>query len=72
MDDTLIAILAQIGLSEDEIAVAQRLYNAGQSKELQKYLRVCRSELMDQLHTTQQKVDILDYLIRQTKGGALS
>ncbi len=69
MNDTLTAILSDIGLSEDEIAVAQRLDKAGRSDDLQKYLRLCRCDLMDDLHRSQKKVDNLDYLIRTIKGG---
>ncbi len=69
MNETLTAILSDIGLSEDEIKVAQRLDKAGRSDDLQKYLRLCRCDLMDDLHRSQKKVDNLDYLIRTIKGG---
>ena len=69
MNETLTAILSDIGLSEDEIAVAQRRDKAGRSDDLQKYLRLCRCDLMDDLHRSQKKVDNLDYLIRTIKGG---
>lgn len=69
MNETLTAILSDIGLSEDEIKVAQRLDKAGRSDDLQKYLRLCRCDLMDDLHRSQKKVDNLDYLIRNIKGG---
>ncbi len=69
MNETLTAILSDIGLSEDEIAVAQRLDKAGRSDDLQKYLRLCRCDLMDDLHRSQKKIDNLDYLIRTIKGG---
>lgn len=69
MNETLTAILSDIGLTEDEISVAQRLNSAGRSDDLQKYLRQCRSDLMEELHRSQKKVDNLDYLIRTVKGG---
>ena len=69
MNETLTAVLTDIGLSEDEITVAQRLDNAGRSDDLQKYLRMCRCDLMEELHRSQKKVDNLDYLIRTVKGG---
>ena len=69
MNETLTAILSDIGLSEDEIKVAQRLDKAGRSDDLQKYLRLCRCDLMDDLHRSQKKIDNLDYLIRTIKGG---
>ena len=71
MGNTLTAILSEIGLSQDEISVAERLNKAGKCDDLKKYLRICRCDLMDELHSSQRKVDSLDYLIRQLKGGAL-
>ena len=70
MENTLKATLREIGLSQDEISVAEGLNKAGKYNDLQKYLRVCRCDLMDELHSSQRKVDSLDYLIRQLKGGA--
>ena len=64
------ATLSEIGLSQDEITVAERLNQSGKTDDLQKYLRICRCDLMDELHSSQRKVDSLDYLIRQLKGGA--
>ena len=72
MNENLTAILTDIGLSKDEINLAQKLSDAGQNDELQKQLRLCRCDLMDEMHTTQRKVDNLDYLLRQLKGGTLS
>ncbi|MBQ9471738.1 MAG: hypothetical protein IJU73_01195 [Ruminococcus sp.] len=69
MNETLTAILSDIGLGKDEIAVAQRLDKAGRSDDLQKYLRLCRCDLMDELHRSQKKIDNLDFLIRTIKGG---
>ena len=64
------ATLSEIGLSQYEITVAERLNQSGKTDDLQKYLRICRCDLMDELHCSQRKVDSLDYLIRQLKGGA--
>ena len=72
MNEDLTAILTDIGLSKDEINLAHKLSDAGQNDELQKRLRLCRCDLMDEMHTTQRKVDNLDYLLRQLKGGTLS
>lgn len=69
MNETLTAILSDIGLGKDEIAVAQRLDKAGRSDDLQKYLRLCRCDLMDEMHRSQKKIDNLDFLIRTIKGG---
>ena len=63
-------ILSEIGLSQDDISAAERLNKAGKCDDLQKYLRLCRCDLMDEMHHTQKKVDNLDYLIRQLNGGA--
>lgn len=70
MNNTLTAILSEIGLSQDEISTAERLNESGNTDDLKKYLRICRCDLMDEMHHTQKKVDNLDYLIRQIKGGA--
>lgn len=70
MENTLTAILSEIGLTQDEISTAERLNKAGNTDDLKKYLRICRCDLMDEMHHTQKKVDNLDYLIRQLKGGA--
>ena len=70
MNNTLTAILSEIGLSQDEISTAERLNESGNTDDLKKHLRICRCDLMDEMHHTQKKVDNLDYLIRQIKGGA--
>ncbi|WP_407383485.1 hypothetical protein [Ruminococcus sp.] len=72
MNESLTELLTGIGLSQDEIAVARRLEEAGQTDALQKHLRVCRCGLMDEMHRTQKKVDHLDYLIRHMNGGTAS
>ena len=71
MENILTAILSEIGLSQDEISAAERLKTAGKCDDLYQYLRLCRCGLMDEMHCTQKKIDNLDYLIRQLKGGAL-
>ena len=68
MGGTLTTILSEIGLSQDEIATAERFNESGNTDELKKYLRICRCDLIDEMHCTQKKVDNLDYLIRQLKG----
>ena len=72
MNEDLTAILTDIGLSKDEINLAQKRSDAGQNEELQKRLRLCRCDLMEEMHITQRKVDNLDYLLRQFKGGSSS
>lgn len=69
MIESLTMLLSEIGLSEDEIDLAERLNKAGHTDDLQRYLRQCRCGLMDELHQNQRRVDNLDYLIRKIKGG---
>ncbi len=69
MNEILAAVLYDLGLTEDEIKVAQRLDKAGRSDDLRKYLKLCRCDLIEELHRSQKKVDNLDYLIRTIKGG---
>ena len=71
LETNLRGILCEIGLSQDEIAAAEAFNKAGKSDELQKYLRVRRCGLMEEMHRTQKKVDNLDYLLRQLKGGTV-
>ena len=68
MNVSLAETLSEIGLSQDEISTAERLNESGNTDDLKKYLRICRCDLMDEMHHTQKKVDNLDYLIRQLKG----
>ena len=62
----MIAAMHDAGCRPDEIAIAELLYQTGSTKELIRYLRKCRSELMEHLHESQRKVDHMDFLIRQT------
>lgn len=64
MADSCLAGLCDAGCSDEEIAQAKRLYDAGRYDELRRYLRLCRCELMEQLHEQQRCVDCLDYVIR--------
>ena len=66
---SLAEALSEIGLSQDEISTAERLNKTGNADDLKKHLRICRCGLMDELHHTQKKVDNLDFLLRQLKGG---
>ena len=72
MENTLTAILSEIGLSPDEIALAKRLRRAGRTDDLRRYLRQCRCSLVDEMHRAEKKVDNMDYLIRQLRGGTLT
>ena len=59
--------LRDTGLGQDAVEKAERLMAAGQTEDLIRYLRLCRCDLMDDLHKTQRRVDRMDHLIRQTK-----
>ncbi len=59
--------LEDAGCGEEVIAKAARLLEAGRGEELVRHLRLCRCDLMEDLHETQKKVDRMDYLIRQTE-----
>ena len=59
--------LLDTGLGQDAVEKAERLMAAGQTEDLIRYLRLCRCDLMDDLHKTQRRVDCMDHLIRQTK-----
>ena len=59
--------LLDTGLGQDAVEKAERLLAAGQTEDLIRYLRLCRCDLMDDLHKTQRRVDRMDHLIRQTK-----
>ena len=59
--------LSDAGCGQEAIAKAERLLAAGQSEDLIRHLRLCRCDLMDDLHERQRRVDCMDYLIRQTE-----
>ena len=59
--------LLDTGLGQDAVEKAERLLATGQTEDLIRYLRLCRCDLMDELHQSQRRVDCLDYLIRQTE-----
>ena len=60
-------VLSDAGLAFEAIEKADRLLDEGQTEDLIRHLRLCRCELMDDLHKIQRKVDCMDYLIRQTE-----
>ena len=59
--------LSNAGLGQNAIDKAKRLLAAGHTEDLIRYLRLCRCDLMDELHKTQRRVDCMDYVIRQTE-----
>ena len=59
--------LTDAGCRPDAVEKAERLLVAGQTQELIRLLRLCRCDLMEDLHRSQKRVDCLDYLLRQTE-----
>ena len=49
--------LSNAGLGQNAIDKAKRLLAAGHTEDLIRYLRLCRCDLMDELHKTQRRVD---------------
>lgn len=61
------AVLADTGCSQTIIDFAESLQKSGHTEELIRCLKLCRCELMDELHEQYKKIDCLDYVIRQTE-----
>ncbi len=59
--------LSAAGCGREAIEKAEKLLAAGQTEALLLHLRLCRCDLMEQLHESQKRVDCMDYLIRQTR-----
>ena len=59
--------LSDAGCRQDAIERAGRLLEAGRTDELIRHLRLCRCDLMDDMHKTQRRLDRMDYLIRQAE-----
>ena len=64
MED-MVQNLKDAGCDADKISYICRLYDAGQIQSVLKALRQHRCYLMDELHESQNKVDCLDFLVRQ-------
>ena len=67
--ENLVIALSDAGFKQEAIEMAERLWEAGRTKDLIRHLRICRCELMDILHDDQKRVDRVDALIRQTEKG---
>ena len=65
--ESLVIALSDACFGQEVIEMAERLWEAGRTKDLIRHLRVCRRELMDILHESQKRVDRVDTLIRQTE-----
>lgn len=59
--------LSDAGFSGETILEAARLCEAGNRKDLVRFLRVRRCDLIEDLHERQKKIDRFDYMIRQTE-----
>ena len=59
--------LADAGCGQDAIEKAGELLEEGRTEELIRFLRLCRCDLIEQMHRSQRRVDCMDYLIRQTE-----
>lgn len=70
--EDLTAALSDAGCGSDAIDKAKRLWAAGRTEDLIRHLRLCRCELMDDLHACQKRVDRMDHLIRQAKTIAMN
>ena len=62
----LMTTLSDIGFGPETIIQAEALLACGQGEALYRYLRLCRCDLMDDLHRSQKRVDLMDHLLRQT------
>ena len=60
----LLVTLEDAGCEGDELAMARRLYAAGDPDALLRCLRRFRCNRMEELHRSQRKVDCMDFLIR--------
>ncbi len=65
--ENLLAGMADAGCTKEEIQRAGCFLNAGSFIELTKFLKQCRCALIEQMHESQNRVDRMDYLIRQTE-----
>ena len=70
MDEGLLQLregMFAAGCGAEEIAQAERLFQAGRFAELKTALRKRRCALLEQLHDCGKRIDRMDLLIRQTE-----
>ncbi len=65
--ENLLTGMADAGCKAEEIEKAERILQTGNLVELTRFLKQCRSILLDRMHESQKRVDLMDYLIRQTE-----
>ncbi len=59
--------MTDAGCSVSDIKRAECLFHSGRSEELIRCLRVCRCDILEEIHEKQKRLDRLDMLIRATK-----
>ncbi len=59
--------LANAGVRRELVKQALALCREGRDDDLARFLKARRCELIEKMHESQRRVDVLDYLIRQTK-----
>lgn len=57
--------LSDMGCDDKQIYFMKKMYEEGDTDTLLRDLKKCRCHLMDELHESQEKVDNMDFLIRQ-------
>ena len=63
--------LMDIGVGNAQTETVRRLFESGQTDELVRHLKKCRCSLLDEMHESQKKVDLMDYLIRRIEKDAI-
>ena len=58
--------MADAGCSALAIERAENLFRSGRAEELNRCLRACRCDVLEEIHEKQRKLDRLDMLIRDT------
>ena len=65
--ESLLSGMADAGCRAEEICRAERILKEGSPSELTKFLKQCRCDLLEQMHESQKRVDLMDYLIRKAE-----
>ena len=63
--ETILTNLSDAGCGEEDLRYAERLYRSGDTAALIRCFRKCRCSRIAEMHESQRKVDLMDYLIRQ-------
>ena len=65
--EDLLTGMADAGCKAEDIEKAERILQAGSLSELTRFLKQCRCGLLERMHESQKRVDLMDHLIRQTE-----